>query len=162
MGIRVSQHPSSGMATNRNRAEPEMSENVRHAKPISSLRVLTDSKKTCKTSASAKLILHQLQVRDLAPLPPQTTSRASHARHWTHRLSTAEINIQVEVGEGAFAVVHRCVLRRDASASFSGARSKGAVRGRQLVAVKQLKPAVLENEIELHGFIAETSGACCL
>ena len=71
-----------------------------------------------------------------------------------------DVGVQVEVGEGAFAVVHRCVLRRDVSASFSGSRSKGAARGRQLVAVKQLKPAVLENEIELHGFIAETSGKC--
>ena len=50
------------------------------------------------------------------------------------------------------------MLRRDASASFSGGSGKGGARRRQLVAVKQLKPAVLENEIELHGFIAETSG----
>ncbi len=66
---------------------------------------------------------------------------------------------QIEVGQGAFAIVHRCVLRRDASASFGGGKgSGGGVRCRQLVAVKQLKPAVLENEVELHGFIAETSG----
>ena len=66
---------------------------------------------------------------------------------------------QIEVGQGAFAVVHRCVLRRDASASFGGGASgKGGARRRQLVAVKQLKPAVLENEVELHGFIAETCG----
>ena len=65
----------------------------------------------------------------------------------------------MEVGQGAFAVVHRCVLRRDPSASFKDVhKKKGTARGRQLVAVKQLKPAVLENEIELHGFIAETSG----
>ena len=31
---------------------------------------------------------------------------------------------------------------------------------RQLVAVKQLKPAVLGDEQELHGFIAETDGGC--
>ena len=75
------------------------------------------------------------------------------------RTMIGQANTQVEVGEGAFAVVHRCVLRRDTSASFTGSRSKGGgARGRQLVAVKQLKPAVLENEIELHGFVAETSG----
>ena len=71
------------------------------------------------------------------------------------------LTTQIEVGQGAFAIVHRCVLRRDASASFgSGAvgRGGGGARRRQLVAVKQLKPAVLENEVELHGFIAETSG----
>ena len=32
---------------------------------------------------------------------------------------------------------------------------------RQLVAVKQLKPAVLGDEQELHGFIAETDGGSC-
>lgn len=44
-------------------------------------------------------------------------------------------------------------------------RKQSASRSRQdsahgeLVAVKQLKPAVLGNETELHGFIAETDGA---
>lgn len=52
-------------------------------------------------------------------------------------------------------------FRRASPADSGGQNSKGVknAAGGQLVAVKQLKPAVLGDETELHGFIAETDGA---
>ena len=106
---------------------------------------------------------------------------------------------QEPLGQGAFATVQKCRLRRPAapaapaaaadtpsagrrpslslSPSLASFRSPSFRRsslggrpprerdaceeGGKLVAVKQLKPAVLGNETELHGFIAETDGTRC-
>lgn len=85
--------------------------------------------------------------------------------------------VQVPLGEGAFAVVHRCVLRRS---THGGSNSGGNEHGHgeagtddrqsfaapapapapalEVVAVKQLKTNVLENEAELNAFVAEVDG----
>lgn len=98
--------------------------------------------------------------------------------------------LQEPLGQGAFATVKKCRLRQlhapaaDAkpsanrrlsisrvpsfrkpspATSAKAAKENGAgAAGGQLVAVKQLKPAVLGDETELHGFIAETDGALLL
>lgn len=82
---------------------------------------------------------------------------------------------QVPLGEGAFAVVHRCVLDRsvrgvsDSGGHAHGHEHAGAAEGqvatapgREVVAVKQLKTNVLENEAELNAFIAEVDGEASL
>ena len=113
----------------------------------------------------------------------------SNARYQARKLA---LLAQEPLGQGAFATVQKCRLRRPSAAaggspgnSAHGARATPSLRWapsrravdapgqadgmprplplrkealRQLVAVKQLKPAVLSNETELRGFIAETDG----
>ena len=69
---------------------------------------------------------------------------------------------QEPLGQGAFATVKKCRLKPPAhpggGGSVQGKSSAHSSPAKNLVAVKQLKPSVLNNETELHGFIAETDG----
>lgn len=72
--------------------------------------------------------------------------------------------LQEPLGQGAFATVKKCRLKSpEPPGGNSMLRKSSSFRHsspqKNLVAVKQLKPSVLNNETELHGFIAETDGA---
>lgn len=81
--------------------------------------------------------------------------------------------LQEPLGQGAFATVSKCCLKpadpADSKRTTPGLVSQSGncgtrcipkpIQGKQLVAVKQLKPSVLSNETELLGFIAESNGA---
>ncbi len=78
------------------------------------------------------------------------------------RLSSTQNRLERQTSIGKRLAMSRAPSFRRASPADSGRQNnkgdKNAAGG-QLVAVKQLKPAVLGDETELHGFIAETDGA---